>query len=430
MKYKSTLPNEMTLPSGRRVHLSDSSARAAARASERRRDSLALAVLILDAPGVLTDTRGGRLSPGSLSMDDAQVLRVFLIRARILRERARDYVCENCDAAFRVAPTSAWEAAPFVDSELDDPELDEALDYERDHEISGVRVGRQVARTVRLSPRTVEEAEPFWRAASSRRLEALPDGLTPSLVTAMGLAALGNERRMSKILPALTSASEEAWADVVDIVNDAHYSPRLVAPHRCARCGARNFLDVPAARELLRIGRPRGFRTSRFMPLDRFEEIVRQSARKVYRRRGVKNIPLWIDDGVPLCDDAGEPLLGCYTPPGTDQLISSREEPEIRIFYRSFQTEFRGAPEREVEREIHETIDHEVTHHLHFLSGVDPLDDAEQDEIFQENRRMIGRAETSRRAVRGAIGNVLGFLRAAWPLLLLGLVLSVFAYCR
>jgi DNA-directed RNA polymerase subunit RPC12/RpoP len=270
---------------------------------------------------------------------------------------------------------------------------------------------------------------------------------------------------------ALAGASKRAWGELVDLFHAAHYSPRLVGVYRCPACGARNDLDVPLDRELAResleddfpLGDPEGEDAasaedhaperepgeeprSHFVPvpkaraasgrrpfpdLSSFEARVRRSAAAVYRARGVKNIDLFIDAGVPACDDGGEPLLGCYTPGtavGADLEIPKR--PEIRLFYRTFKAEHRADPAFDLEAEIHETIDHEVTHHLHHLSGVDPLDDEERAEIAMEHARLVGRREVARRAARGVIGDITGFFRVTWPLWIGLTVAAALAWCR
>jgi len=268
---------------------------------------------------------------------------------------------------------------------------------------------------------------------------------------------------------ALAGASKRAWSEIVDLFHAAHYSPRLVGLHRCPACGARNDLDVPLERELARedldmggaldeqdkedddrnaedaepdANRPNAggqfVHTSKaraaagrrpFPDLASFEARVRKSAAAVYRARGVKNIDLFIDADVPACDDGGEPLLGCYTP-GTAADLEIEKRPEIRLFYRTFRAEHRADPAFDLEAEIHETIDHEVTHHLHHLAGHDPLDAEERAEIAMEHARLVGRREVVRRAARGAIGEITRFFRVTWPLWIALAAAAGLAWCR
>jgi hypothetical protein len=100
------------------------------------------------------------------------------------------------------------------------------------------------------------------------------------------------------------------------------------------------------------------------------------------------------------------------------------------LFYRTFRAEYRADPAFDLEAEIHETIDHEVTHHLHHLSGDDPLDDEERAEIAMEHARLVGRREVARRAARGFAGDIAGFLRVSWPLWIALAVASALTWCR
>ena len=83
-----------------------------------------------------------------------------------------------------------------------------------------------------------------------------------------------------------------------------------------------------------------------------------------------------------------------------------------------------------MEREIHETIDHEVVHHLHHLAGDDPVDDAERAEIDMERARIVGRRESARRAARGFAGDIAGFVRVTWPIWAILAAGTALAFCR
>ncbi|WP_438028026.1 metallopeptidase family protein [Sorangium sp. So ce233] len=444
------LPAQVHLPSGNVVRLSDAAARTHAPAvlgapESRGGDApapigrCARDVQILAGPSVLADARGAPLDPLGLPLADAHVLRALLAFAGVAPEEPGAYTCENCGAPFEVAPSSLLEIGPFTDGELDDPELDRPFDFGALHPIPALRVGRAVCRGVRLVERTVEEAMPLLRLPSEGALR-----VTPSLVVAMGIAALGRERRAPVIADALARAPDEAWAAIVDLYHEARYPARLFAVHRCQACGARNDLDVPLERELARapLRAPEadpdapGEASSAagegraFPDLDAFEARVRAAAERIYAARGVRNIDLFIDAGVPACDDGGEPLLGCYTPGTPADELGIARPPEIRIFYRTFRTEAREDPGFDVDAEIDETIDHEVIHHLHHLAGSDPLDDEEHEQIERENLRRIGHAEAARRARRGALSDVAGFLRATWPAWLIAAVGTAIAWCE
>jgi hypothetical protein len=391
---------------------------------------------------VLSNARGAPLDPLDLPLPDAHVLRALLALAGIVEEEAGDYTCENCGVPFDVAPSTLLEIGPFTDGELSDPELDRPFEFAAWHRIPAIRVGRAVCRRVRLVERTVGEALPLLRLSGIETLR-----ITPAVVTAMGIAALGRERRAPRLADALAEASDEVWGAIVDLYHEARYPARLVAVHRCRTCGARNDLDVPLKRELSRVPmrvaelEAGGSSRSRFpraapahdVPafpnLDSFEARVRASAERIYQDRGVRNIDLFIDADVPACDEGGEPLLGCYTPGTTGDDLGIARPPEIRIFYRTFQSQFRDDPAFDVDVEIAETIDHEVIHHLHELAGNDPLDDEERDAIERERARLVGHAEAGRRARRGALEDLAGFLRVTWPIWLIVAVGSALAWC-
>jgi hypothetical protein len=420
------LPERVHLPSGRVLRLSLQAAEKAAHSatadSAVASHGLSMTVAVIGAAGVLSDDSGHPVDLLALALRDAHVLRALFIRAGLIEEELGTYSCQNCSAPFDASPSRLLEVAPFVDGELHDPELDAPFDFEQMHRIPALRVGRTVARTVRLAPRTVEQSLELWRATTTDVLR-----VTPALIASMGVRALGRERRSSAIAAALAHARAEPWRAIVDLYHEAHYPARLVAVHRCAECGARNDLDVPLLRELSREpvsdSLPRGV----FPDLDAFERRVRETSASVYRARGVQNIDLFIDAGVPACDEGGEPLLGSYTPGTTEFDGGIARPPEIRLYYRTFEAEARADPRFDIDREIRETIDHEITHHLHHLAGSDPLDDEERGEIAEEQVRMVGRSESIRRARRGAAAELAGFFRVTWPmwlLLLLGFAIS------
>ncbi|WP_437648924.1 metallopeptidase family protein [Sorangium sp. So ce362] len=443
------LPAQVHLPSGTVARLSDAAARAQAetvfgapggRGGDERSSvgRCARDVQVLAGPSVLADARGAPLDPLGLPLADAHVLRALLASAGVVPEEPGAYTCENCGAPFEVAPSSLIEIGPFTDGELDDPELDRPFGFDVVHPIPALRVGRAVCRGVRFAERTVEEAMPLLRLSGEGALR-----ITPSVVVAMGIAALGRERRAPVIADALVRAPDEAWAAIVDLYHEARYPARLVAVHRCQGCGARNDLDVPLERELARAplrapdtgaddpaepGAAAGS-AGDFPDLDAFEARVRAAAERIYEARGVRNIDLFIDAGVPACDDGGEPLLGCYTPGTPADELGIARPPEIRIFYRTFRSEAREDPGFDVDAEITETIDHEVIHHLHHLAGSDPVDDEEHAQIEREQLRRIGHAEAARRARRGVLSDLAGFARATWPAWLIAAVGTALAWC-
>jgi hypothetical protein len=413
------------LPSGLIVRLSHAAAEHAP-ASPEPAGSCLHALAILEAPGVVTTDDQKPLDVQGLSLRDAHVLRALLGYAGLVPEEEVELSCDNCGKSFHVKPSTLFEVGPFVDRELDDPDLDAPFKHDVAHAIPRVLVGKERARTIRLAQRSVREALPLWHAETAEVFR-----FTPAIVTAMGITALGRERRASVIAEALTHASPDAYRAIADLVYQAHYSARLVGAYKCTECGARNDLEVLPVREIPYDTTTSQRRQRRLFPdIDMFEKLVREAGKRIYRHRGVRNIDLIVDDGVPACDDGGEPLLGCYTPGHPDELHGQPRGPEIRIFYRTFQAAHRDEPSFDVRAEIDETIDHEVTHHLHFLAGDDPLDDEERDAIVEENIRRIGKREAARRASKLFVDDIAGFFRTSWPLLLIAFVATWLGFFR
>ncbi|MEZ4294157.1 MAG: metallopeptidase family protein [Polyangiaceae bacterium] len=464
------LPRLLHLPSGTRASLSEAAARRALSAEEHALEGpFAAALALLSAPGVLESEEGDPLDVYTLPLRDVHTLRAFLARAGHVPEEEADFTCENCGHPFHAAPSAHLAPGPFLDGELDDPELDAPFPFGEPQPIPRIllpaarptparapsaagrqaparalpasgrpaparalpglrrrarnaRITPRVADTVTFAERTAADAGPLFRWADASLSGRVADlRITPAIVTAMGIVALGAERRASVLAEALAAAPAAAWARVVELWNDAAYPRRLFGLIRCERCGARNDLDVPLARELDREppprGSPRAVAKGRppFPAIDAFEAMVSAHAEQVYSKRGVRNIDLFIDTGVPHTDEGGEPLLGSYLPGGVDEITEVPRPPEVRIYYRTFESEYAADPTFDVESEIHETLDHEIEHHLHYLTGVDPLDAEERAAIASEERRRIGARESARRELREATHTATGFLRA-WPL--------------
>lgn len=405
------------------------------------------AMALLAAPGVLADERGAALDVSACSVRDVHVLRALLTREGHLPEEPGEFTCENCGAPFTAAPSRHLEVGPFLDGELDDPDLDAPFPFGEPLPIPALRMpaprrpglprsprnatrtgvaregGAGTADTVTFVERTADEARALFRVADALiagRARSLR--ITPAIVLGMGVVAIGDERRTPVLAEALAGASNAAWASVVAHWHDAAYPHRLFALHRCAECDARNDLDVPLAREFERAAPAReAARRSRsprnpFPDLDAFEALVRSHAARIYAARGVRNIDLFVDAGVPACDEGGEPLLGSYTPGALETELGVPRAPEVRIYYRTFRSEHRADPTFDVEGEIAETIDHEIEHHLNHLAGVDPLDEEEHAAIDDEHIRRIGSREAARRGRKAFAKGLAGFLRATWLL--------------
>ncbi len=421
--------SRLTLPSGATAELDLASASDASQAIPAAASSLERSARVLATDGVVVLRRdGAAVTLDDLPLADLHVLRVALAQGGAVPEPEITLDCENCDQPLRVVPAMRVELGPFRDDELDDPELDAPFPWGEEHPIPPVRVGRALARTIRLAPRTVGDARMLLR-----RDPSTPFDVTPALVTALGVVAIGHERRASAIARTLAAAPAATWDAVCDLWDEAHGHPRLIASARCEGCGARNDVPAPAERELSVPGGPSASRrrgaAPAFPDADAFARLVRTHADAVFERRRVRGVDLIVDEGVPAVDDGGEPLLGCYTPPHTDDLLIERP-PEIRLFMRTFRAEVGTDPAFDLAAEVRETIDHELEHHLNFLIGDDPLDDEERDAIADERRRLVGRRESTRRGFRALGADLQGFLRVGWPLLALGAFATWVATCR
>jgi hypothetical protein len=413
------------LPSGRVVRFTPSALNHA-RPSTDPKGSCLHVLSLVQTPGFVTTDAKDPVDISSFPLRDFHVLRAFLGYAGIVPDEPITLPCENCDKPFQVKASSLFEVGPFIDQELHDPELDAPFDYAKTHPIPRILVGRTHARNVRLAERQVQDVLSLWQAENTEEFQ-----INPAIVTAMGLVALGRERRATVIAEALMRASPDTFRALMDLVYQAHYSPRLVGAHTCVSCGARNDVEVLPIREIPDDARAGRTRKSRHFPdVETFERLVREAGKRIYRQRGVRNIALIVDDGVAEVDDGGERLLGCYTPSNVDELTGHDRGPEIRLFYRTFQAAFQDEPTFDVRAEIDETIDHEVVHHLHFLAGDDPLDDEEREAIVEENVRRIGKRESARRAGKLFVDDVTGFFRTAWPLLLVAFVATWLGFFR
>lgn len=404
-----SLPPRVRLPSGRQVRLAVSSATRA----ERSPALFGAALALFGGPVALTDEHDRPVDVGALVLRDFHALRAIATHAGLLDESSVRVRCGNCDASFEVVPSRALEIAPFVDDELDDPELDAPFPFDEPQPIPAVRVGRSRAESIVLVDRTVDEARPLFAALARPTLR-----IDSSVVRAMGIAALGKERRPAPMGRAIAGCSDEAFDAIVAWFDEAHYGARLRAVVHCPECGASERVDAPAEREFpADFARAEdGADESPFDDLDAFEARVRAIADEVYRERGVAAVDLVVEPGVAEVDDGGVPLLGCYVPGGADSATGIVHAPEVTLFYRTFRAMWRDEGAYDLDGEIRETIDHELEHHLNHLAGSDPLDDEERAAIDDEAVRVIGRRETARRARAGFVADVAEFLRRTWPL--------------
>jgi len=366
-----------------------------------------------DLPAALRTLRAARISDGAsgepvvaddLALEDAQVLRVLLVQAGVLGEEEVTSACENCGEDVRARPSELVPLGPFADGELDDPDLDQPFDFAGPHAIEPVRAGGRVVREIMLAPRTLGDVASLWEAPS-------PRGATRALVGALGVRALGSERKAGR--PAELLAEPRLMDEVARLWLAAHYPPRLEVFERCAACGARARFFAPAVREL---AEPPPLPPARegFPSADDFERMVREAAPRQFRIARVRGVDLTVVDGVPDVDEGGAPLLGSYTPGSLPEEHGPVRPPEVRIYYRAFRAEWEADPSFDLAAEIDETLRHELEHHVHALAGFDPMDDDERGAIAEEERRAVGSREMRRRAASGAVGDFAEFVRRTW----------------
>lgn len=414
------LPARLTLPSGRVVTLRVVSAPE----PRGRRDSRApfSAALALFDEGHL-ELRDGPTAAGTpvavddLSLGDFHLLRGLALRAGIVPEDEVSITCRNCEAEIRLHPCANLEPAPWVDGELGDEELDTTLPFGEPLDVADVPLGRvRVAKTITLAERAVAEARPLFRA-----LERGPLDVDADLVRALGIVALGPERDPARIAEALATCDDDAFASVTDAFLGAHYVPRLGAVVFCEACGARNDVDVPYERELLPGGAPAlrdGARPAPrdFPDLDTFAARARAIAKEPMGEVPGEPVELVVEGGTPAVDDGGEPLLGSYVPPHGGDMTSPSRPPTVTVYYRTFLAMWREDGPYDWEDELTETVEHELEHHVYFLRGEDPMDDAERAEIREEGLRLVGRREANRRALGGFGSSLVDFTKRTWPL--------------
>lgn len=344
---------------------------------------------------------------GSLALPDFHALRAVAARLGWLDEEPVVLACVNCREEMRVRPCATFELGPFADGELDDPELDRLRGA--DDASDGVRVQR----------RTVAEAAPLHRALARGPLR-----VTPRLARAMGVVELHGERDPRRIARALRDCDDEAFSKVERAFLEAAYPRRLGASHACPRCGARNEVDAPFARELSGAAP----RPADEAPFPSFEEFDAEAQRLGARLPG--DVVLVVDGGVAACDAGGAPLLGSYVPPFEGSDAAPSRPPEITVYYRTFVALHEDEGAYDWRGELEETLAHELEHHGHHLAGHDPMDEEERAEIARDARRAVGRRETARREARGAASDVVEFARRTWPLWVTLLIVALaYSFC-
>ncbi len=410
---KAELPRSVQLPSGRVVELQK---KAGLSPKAPQEGSLFSEVIDLFESGDITmRSDGAPLTVYALELRDFHALRAILTCAGLLSEEPVEIQCRNCDTLITHAPCAELPLGPFADKELDDPELDTTLELGVPHEIPSIPLGRaRQAHDVTLSPRTVDDAFPLFRALGQEALV-----LTSEVVRAMGVCELGPEKNPARIARALAAASEEAWTAVTDLYLFAHYAPRLFSIALCPKCGARNDVDAPYDREFLPGGaeaRPASDKGG-FPDLpafDPFAERARAIANEAFLAEQLDDVSLVVEGGIPAVDDGGEPLMGAYVPGSPGDMGSPSRPHEITVYYRTFRAIWDEDGPFDWDAELKETILHELEHHLAFLAGDDPMDDEERAEIGGEALRVLGKRAVVREGVTSLAKDALDFLRKTW----------------
>ena len=415
----------MHLPSGRVVVLEGTVASPLKRGAKAPLFSELTA--LLDAGEAAVTEAGHPLDVRALPLRDFHVLRAIATHRGWLSEDKVTIACRNCDRPVQVAPCAELALGPFEDGELDDPELDRVLDLSEAHPVPAIALsGERTATDVRLRDVTLGDAAALHRALRRRRVV-----LTGAVVKAMGVSALGPETEPRAIAQALSHCSDEAWAAVGDVFLQAHYGPRLAAVVLCPECGARNDVDAPYDREFEpAFPTPQSNEASDevFPDFDAFSAYAQASYDAIGGPRAAL-VRLEIDEGVPACDDGGEPLLGSYVPPAGDPSAPIGSG-VVTLYYRSFRAEAQQAwggpwegeaPDDEGppgpydwKAEVDETLRHELEHDAGFRAGSDPMDDDERAEIESERARLVGRKVVARQSVAALGADVRGFLARTW----------------
>jgi hypothetical protein len=375
------------------------------------------------------------LSAGSLDdleLRDLHTLMACLLRAGWITEPPRTLRCDNCGLERSVRAASTFEWGPLSDGELDDPELDGAYDWRRTQRLS-LRVRRGRLRSVsgarwpfarlRLGRVTVADLRPLL---SPVRKELTVRPLSLQLLRSLGIEPAGPSRARD-LLAGIERLGARGLSRLSDMWLDAHVPPRLSAGHPCAECGAVNLTQVPHATAidwLVGPAMPAELEPAPDFPApEEFARLVRAAKRRVFAETHVRGLLVVVEDGIPAVDEGGNPLLGSYVPHGDVDAPAV-----VQLYRRSFEAQKRHDPTFDVKREIFETVEHEVEHHLAFLRGEDPVDDEERLALAKDRERVVGRRELARR--EGVRAEVPRALRALAPLLLVVVVVFGLRHCR
>ncbi len=391
----------------------------------------------------------GRVDAEALPLSDANVIETLAAAIGAIASPSVPLRCRNCAEEVELSAAPALPLGPLL-VPLDDPELDpprHRAPSEEWHDLPrAVPVARKGDATrFLLATRTLGDRVRLQQILGHDhdhdREAPLPFGAP--LIRAIGVAALGNAEgpittsaiAVARALDALDDEPFDAAYDAISRAwDEQHYPPRLLAAVPCPRCGARH--DLPLVPRPLDALGPRAAAIGTFPSLEEFRETARGITEELLAGQSpedVDGLEIVVDDGVPPCDDGGEPLLGCYTPNiGSEGVagVPSSSPFTIELYYRTFATMFEEEA-YDVAAEIRETIEHELEHHVNFLDGDDPLDREERLEIERERARRTGPRGP------GVLASELGsgavwllrdfrhFLRVTWPLIAIALVALV-----
>lgn len=412
---------EMTLPSGRRARV-----RASRRGTPLESDTVdgralfagrALAAMI--DGHVVIEVAGRPLDREAilaLSTRDFHALREAATRLGAIVSAPEQLTCRNCDEAFTMDPASADLAELEERYEHDDTPTTLDVQLPRPLRLKGG--GR--ASEISLREVTVREAMPLWAAV----VRPGPLDVTAAVVAALGVVAAGETRDAATLARALSRAPDDVWRAVEQGYLSLAYSDRAFYPVPCPACGALHEVDAPLDREIDADDQHAVSGTETFPTEEAFESLVERVAPEVYARRGVQNVAIRVEPGVPDVDDGGEPLLGSYEPrTDADGDVSTGAEFLVTVYYRTFRKMWDEDGPYDLDAELRDTIDHELEHHLYYLDGHDPLDDDERRETRADLERTFGK-KTVARAQRRALLTPLLFLAALFALGLLAYLLA------
>ncbi|MBW2464036.1 MAG: metallopeptidase family protein [Deltaproteobacteria bacterium] len=341
-----------------------------------------------------------------LHLPDFHALRDAAQRVGAIAKDGGPWLCRNCDGE-------------LLGGDDDQPTVDLAHWYvedlpRADGDPFPLTEGGPV---VALAPTTAGIARPFFRAAIRRTFH-----LSGPVVQAMGITALGELTAPGEIAAAVEELPDEAWEELLAAYEDLAYSPKSYFPVLCRNCETLHDMPAPPDREVGSAGivGGAGEAESPFLDEEQFASLVLELGAEVYRAMGVQNIELEVVTGVADVDATGEPLLGSYQPRvSQDPSTIAASSPDlgelsflIRVYYRTFARMYEDGP-YDVEAEVRETLEHEVQHHLHYLQGYDPMDDAERDEALTELERTYGQRAFRAAKVADAVASAQGL---AWML--------------